>query len=385
MMASQAARPEPDRPRTCFVVGPIGDPYAAHGSPEREAYEHHLGVYEQVIAPACAKYDIEAVRADGIPQAGDINAQICSHVIESDLVIADVSGGNPNVMYELGLRHITGKPTIHIGEAGQLPFDIASIRTIRYQRSRSRLADARKEIESALEAGLRDGFELLTPARVLRGIQEGDGPSSVPGEKGEGPGADDESRWDDDSPGLLDDFAAIEEGLDEMVADMEAMTRTIETIGALTERSNVEMSGLTQASAPASARLAAVARFAEALGAPAAELNTVAGGFAERMPTLDSGVRAALGFIETAPAEERDEGTTEFLEQLMSLDEAAQEGLAQMGLLGASAGEMVRFSRHFRKPAKDISAAVKRTASAIACMGEWAGKARALAAHGATL
>lgn len=50
------------------------------------------------------------------------------------LGIADVSVGSPNVMYELGLRHITGNPKIHIGEAGQLPFDIASIRTIRCQR-----------------------------------------------------------------------------------------------------------------------------------------------------------------------------------------------------------------------------------------------------------
>ncbi|MGW3425360.1 hypothetical protein [Streptomyces phaeochromogenes] len=194
MNASPALRHEPDPPRTCFVVGPIGDPYAMHGSPEREAYEHHLGIFEQVIAPACERYGIAAVRADGIAHAGDINEQICRHVIESDLVIADVSGGNPNVMYELGLRHITGKPTIHIGEAGQLPFDIASIRTIRYQRARSHLAGARREIEGALDVGLRDGFELLTPARVLRGLQTADRPlSSV--ESGD--------AEDEDSPGLL--------------------------------------------------------------------------------------------------------------------------------------------------------------------------------------
>ncbi|GAB1338987.1 hypothetical protein ACE1SV_55770 [Streptomyces sp. E-15] len=375
MIASPALRQEPDRPRRCFVVGPIGDPYAAHHSPEREAYEHHLGIFEQVIAPACERYGITAVRADGIAHAGDINEQICRHVIESDLVIADVSGGNPNVMYELGLRHITGKPTIHIGEAGQLPFDIASIRTIRYRRSRSHLADARREIEGALAVGLRDGFELLTPARVLRGLQSGDG-SPLPAE--DGGGAEDE-----DSPGLLDDFAAIEDGLDEMTADMEAITKTIETIGALTGQSNTEMLDLVQANAPASARLAAVARYARSIDAPAGELNTVAGAFAERMETLDSGVRAALGLIEVTPPDERGEGAREFLEQLMTLDESAQEGLAQLGFFGTSAGGMVRVSRHLRKPVKDISAAVSRMTSAITSMGEWAGKARALA-HGTT-
>ncbi|MFB8242951.1 hypothetical protein ACFC58_41090 [Kitasatospora purpeofusca] len=357
------------RPWTCFVIGSIGDPYADHGSPEREAYEHHLGIFEQVIAPACAKYEIIAVRADGIAHAGDINEQICRHVIESDLVIADVSGGNPNVMYELGLRHITGKPTIHIGEAGQLPFDIASIRTIRYRRTRSHLAGARREIETTLEAGLQDGFEMLTPARVLLGLQSG----------GEAPSAEEAgAAANDDPPGLLDDFAAIEDGLDAMTAHMEAMTRTIETIGTLSERSSTEMRDLTQANAPASARLAAVARYADSIGAPAKDLNTVAGAFAERMTTLDSGVRAALSLVESTPPDERGEETEEFLEQLISLSESAQEGLSQVIFFGTSANGLVRISRHLRAPIKDISAAVKQMTTAIACTEEWAGKARTL-------
>lgn len=378
MITSQTLRQESGVPLRCFVVGPIGDSHAAHGSPEREVYEHHLAIFEQVIAPACEKYGISALRADGIAHAGDIYEQICRYVVESDLVVADVSGGNPNVMYELGLRHITGKPTIHIGEVGQLPFDIASIRTIHYERARSHLAGARKEIESALEAGLQDGFELLTPARVLRGLQAGDGPDSASETDDGGKGEEDE-----DSPGLLDDFAVIEDGLAEMDADMEAITKTIETIGALTEQSSTEMADLNQANVPASAQLAAVARYAATISAPASELNTVAAAFAERMATLDSGVRAALGLIEMTPPDERGEGAEEFLEQLMSLDEAAQEGLTQIGSFGTSAAGLLRLSRHLRKPVKEISAAVKQITAAITRMGEWAAKARALA-HGTT-
>lgn len=374
MNTSQLIRQESDQPQRCFVVGPIGDSHAAHGSPEREAFEHHLGIFEQVIAPACEKYGIRAVRADSIAHAGDINEQICRHVVESDLVVADVSGGNPNVMYELGLRHITGKPTIHIGETGQLPFDIASIRTIRYQRSRSHLAGARKEIESALEAGLRDGFELLTPARVLRGLQSGDGSGSV---AGAGAG-DEESESDEDSSGLLDDFAVIEDGLGDMSADLEAFTKSIETIAALTEQSGTEMLDLDQANAPMSARLASVVRYAEAIGAPASELRAVGTAFAERMVSLDSGVRAALGLIEMTPPDERGEGADVFLEQLMSLDEGVQEGLAQIGTFGTSVGTVGRMSRYLRKPVKEISVAVEGMTSAMTRMGEWAAKAREL-------
>ena len=159
---------------------------------------------------------------------------------------------------------------------------------------------------------------------------------------------------------------------------------TIETIGALTEQSSTEMLELARANAPASARLAAVVRYAETISAPAGELNFVAAAFVERMATMDSGVRAALGLIEMMPPDERDEGAEVFLEQLMSLDEAAQDGLVQMGFFGTSAGAMVRVSRHLRKPVKDISAAVEQLTSAITRMGEWAAKARALA-HSATV
>lgn len=171
----------------------------------------------------------------------------------------------------------------------------------------------------------------------------------------------------------------IEDGLGEMTADMETITKTIETIGALTEQSNTEILDLTQANAPMSARLAAVARYAETINAPAGELNAVAGAFAERMATLDSGVRAALGLIEMTPPEERDEEAEEFLEQLMSLDDTAKDSLVQIGAFGASASDMVRLSRYLRKPVKEICAAVKQLISAITRMEEWAAKARALA------
>jgi hypothetical protein len=53
-------------------------------------------------------------------------------------------------------------------------------------------------------------------------------------------------------------------------------------------------------------------------------MRTVATAFAERMTTVDSGVRAALSLTEMTPPDERGKGTDEFLEQLIDLDEAAR-------------------------------------------------------------
>ncbi|MGW7516940.1 hypothetical protein ACWGJ2_15240 [Streptomyces sp. NPDC054796] len=363
---------EQDSVRTCFVIGPIGDAHAPHHSDEHRSYEDHLRVFEKVIVPACARFEIEALRADRISRAGDINEQICRHVLQADIVIADVSGGNPNVMYELGLRHITGKPTIHIGEHGQLPFDIAPIRTIRYSRSLSGFADARAEIEDVLAGGISDGFDILTPARVLRGLQTKD---VVRQPDGGEPGDD------EDAPGLLDDFAAIEEGLEEMTADMEAITQAVETIAALTEESAPEMDKLTRANAPMSARLAMVSTYGKSISGPAEDLDRCAQAFAKRMATLDSGVRAALGLVQATPAAERDEGTEEFLGQLMDLARSAEEGLEGLTVFGTAAQELGGLSRNLRGPAKRISSAVKRVAAAITCIDEWASTARNLASE----
>ncbi|KPI02324.1 hypothetical protein OK074_5325 [Actinobacteria bacterium OK074] len=366
--AEPPRKPEPTW--TCFVIGPIGDGHTEADASERKEFEHYLRVFERVIFPACAEFGIVAVRADRITQAGDINEQICRHVLQDDLVIADVSGGNPNVMYELGLRHVTGKPTIHIGERGQLPFDIAPIRTIRYDRTLSGLSEARTEIERALEVGIRDGFDLLTPARVLRGLQTSD-TGLEPADAGEKPD-------DEDAPGLLDEFAAIEDGLEELTLDMDAIGEKIETITALTHRSAEEMEGHNQAGVPMSARMATIARYADSINVPAEELNQAAQLFAGRMATLDSGVRAALALIEMTPPDERGDGAEEFLGQLMSLAETARESMKGLTGFGTATEGVGGMSRYLRGPAKKISSAVKRMTSAMACIDTWESTARSL-------
>ena len=69
--------------------------------------------------------------SDDVGHTGMITVDIINALLEADLVIADLSFLNPNVFYELGLRHSTTKPTIHIAASGtDLPFDNADHRTI---------------------------------------------------------------------------------------------------------------------------------------------------------------------------------------------------------------------------------------------------------------
>jgi len=107
-----------------FVICPIGE----SGSPDRWRSDQILSY---IISPVAKDLGYEVVRADKISEPGMITTQIIRQLLEVPLVIADLSGHNPNVFYELAIRHAIRKPVILMIEKGQkIPFDIAGLRTI---------------------------------------------------------------------------------------------------------------------------------------------------------------------------------------------------------------------------------------------------------------
>lgn len=115
-----------DKMRKCFVVSPIGE----EGSVIRDNADK---LFKHIIKPVCDECDFEAIRVDRLNDANSITQTIIEHLEESDLVIADISGHNPNVFYEMGFRARTNKPIIHLKTKNErLPFDINTIRTFEY-------------------------------------------------------------------------------------------------------------------------------------------------------------------------------------------------------------------------------------------------------------
>jgi hypothetical protein len=134
--------------KSCFVISPIG----AAGSAERKRSDTHL---KHIFRAALEPLGFEVVRADEISEPGSITLQVLARILESDLVIADLTDHNPNVFYELAVRHASEKPVIHTITTGQsIPFDIADLRTIYIdidldgaERSRKAIAAQVSEIE----------------------------------------------------------------------------------------------------------------------------------------------------------------------------------------------------------------------------------------------
>jgi len=114
---------------TCFYVTPIGE----EGSEQRQHSDLFLS---SIVEPALATFGLSVVRADAIDKPGMITRQIIEHLLKARLVIADLSFHNPNVFYELALRHATRLPVVQIVRSGDsVPFDIGQMRTIRIDNS----------------------------------------------------------------------------------------------------------------------------------------------------------------------------------------------------------------------------------------------------------
>jgi len=111
--------------KTCYLIGPIGEPE----SPQREWADF---LRDHVIEPAvtvCGYAKPE--RADDPHTGSMIMLGVVAQMFEADLVVADLSGNNPNVYYELAMRHCARKPVVHLKRTGEsIPFDLGGNKAI---------------------------------------------------------------------------------------------------------------------------------------------------------------------------------------------------------------------------------------------------------------
>ena len=123
----------------CFIITPIGD--------DTDPIRRHIeGIIDAAITPALGeKYEI--IVAHKISEPGSITKQIISEIYSAKLVIANITNRNPNVMYELALRHAIGRPVITIAEKGTpLPADIVAQRAIFYYNDAKGVLELRDEL-----------------------------------------------------------------------------------------------------------------------------------------------------------------------------------------------------------------------------------------------
>lgn len=104
---------------TCFVMMPFGSWFDRY--------------YQEIYVPAIKEAGFEPVRADELFTTGSVMEQIWDQIEKAKLLLADLSGKNPNVFYELGLSHAARKPVVFTASnVEDVPFDLRHLRVIIY-------------------------------------------------------------------------------------------------------------------------------------------------------------------------------------------------------------------------------------------------------------
>lgn len=157
----------PEGALICFFIAPIG----VEGSDIRLRSDQ---VLKHIVGPAAKDCGYETMRADHISEPGIITSQVIQHIVEDPLVIADLTGRNPNVFYELAIRHAIKKPVVQIIHGSEpIPFDVAASRTIHFDHhDLDSAAKAREEIGRQIRAAEQNPRDVDTPITVALELQQ---------------------------------------------------------------------------------------------------------------------------------------------------------------------------------------------------------------------
>jgi len=161
--------------RRCFVVSAFGV-----NAEEQKRYKQVLRHLVQRVLDD--RFDV--IRADEIDDEGLITNQIIEHLIEDDLVVADLTGLNPNVFYEVAVRHAARKPIVHLITAGQeIPFDVANMRAVPYALDdpdilEAAQAELKRKVDAIEEAGWQASSNPISVALDVWLLQESEQPEA---------------------------------------------------------------------------------------------------------------------------------------------------------------------------------------------------------------
>jgi hypothetical protein len=152
----------------CFIIMPFGNPDldSAQFDKLNSIYSDWIKNTIENIDLSSSKEKIICYRANEEFHSGEIISHIIENLINSDLVIADLTGKNPNVFYELGVRHAVKNNTILISEEiNDIPFDLRHLRTISYKYTPDKMLKFKKELEETVKTIFSQPEKIDNPVR----------------------------------------------------------------------------------------------------------------------------------------------------------------------------------------------------------------------------
>jgi O-acetyl-ADP-ribose deacetylase (regulator of RNase III) len=139
----------------CFVIMPFGRKLDVVD----QKWIDFEAVYDRIICPALAQLNLECIRSDRIAKGSWIHKDMFDLILDAEVCLVDLSTLNPNVMYELGVRHATRRSVtvLMMRNNTPVPYNISHFRSITYDpHDHDSFGATREAIKSFIDAGLRN-------------------------------------------------------------------------------------------------------------------------------------------------------------------------------------------------------------------------------------
>ena len=156
-----------------FLISQVGD----KGTDIRKRADN---IHNHVVSPVAGEFGLDVLRSDRDPTPGPVTSQILRSILDSRVVVADLTGRNPNVYYELGIVHSFGLPVvIMVDKVSSLSFDVKNERVIEIgddgRIDVDQAEHVKQELKAFLEVVLAEGYKpssLVTETARVQRLEE---------------------------------------------------------------------------------------------------------------------------------------------------------------------------------------------------------------------
>ena len=305
---------------TAFVIMPYDDTFDE--------------LYKEFIVAVLSAAGFTVTRADEAISSASIMANIIRGIKESCIVVADLTGENANVYYELGLAHALHKPVIHLAQdVDDLPFDISGYQVIPYDRDFVAMGEAQNAL-AEVAAGVLGGetaFGNPYSDHVGKEII----PSCSAGDSGGAEQRRERQQNGESEPlGFLDHQTAMEEGFETIRSSTEEIAVKTAQVDESMKRLTVELNATqgVRGSRQTQQRLKLIRGLAQEMEGYADFLSTVNGEYSDAVDRSRPALEAMLAASQDDPSD--------IQELLDTLDTAEQQIVASLETTNAVASEI---------------------------------------------
>lgn len=316
-------------------------------------------IYNLFIARALDNAGFEVFRADDIINQQNILQGIVSSIASSDLIIADLTGSNPNVYYELGIAHALGKPVVLLTQSiDELPFDLRSYRVVSYNTHFAAIQKAESEL-GRLAAGVLDGSVAFgSPVRdFLHDSATGEKMALAIG----GTSGDDVGEL-----GLIDHLVSIEESFEQLSEVLQQINEGVESmtsnVGQATDRLNEADANSGSGSTRHKQKI--MRKLAESQDAFALSLAAYNKRYSEVLSGIENSLESVVGAA-SADTEEESEQLEEFLQTLSETEDSAFGAQQTYLSLATTIDQLPNIERHLTRANQRVGREVRQLAEVI--------------------